>query len=225
VLGSDHRLNVERFNGTGWDLLAGSFGSLGSGGVGDFRFTVRPDNEIVVATNAGIGAGGRTVLAFRVNDTGASALGDANTRAIDQTGGGNDGVFVLDVAADATQIVVAYGKFIGSQFRQTRVVRFNDAATRWDVVGSEADQLLAVPNTALSFQDGTLVQLSVGFFANSVQTTTGEARRFNGSGWSASTSLPPVSGWDVRAVVRQNALFIVYTTPNFTAGVARLNVP
>ncbi len=222
--GSDHRLNVERFDGTSWILLAGGFGSLGGQGVGDYRFTVRPDGEVVVATFSGIGAGGQAVVAFRVNDSGASALGDASTRIIDQTGG-SDGVTVLDVAADATQIVVAYGKFIGSQVRQTRIVRFNDLADRWDLVGSEADQLTAVQNTALAFQGGTLVQVPVGFFANAVDVTTGQARRFNGTGWSAFTSLQPVSGRNVQAVVRQNALFIVYTTPNASAGVARVNVP
>ena len=154
----------------------------------------------------------------------ASALGDATTRIIDQTGGG-DAVSVLDVAADATQIVLAYGKFIGSQFRQTRVVRFNDTANLWELAGSDADQLTAVQNTALAFQGGTLVQVPVGFFANSVDVTTGQARRFNGTGWSAFTSLQPVSGRNVRAVVRQNALFIVYATPGASVGVARLNVP
>lgn len=225
VLVGDSRLNVERFNGTAWDTRASGFGSVGGLGVGDFRITMRPDDELVIAVRASASAGGGSaVMAFRVNDSGAFALGDATTRIIDQTGNG-DGVVVLDVAADATQIVVAYGKFIGSQIRQTRVVRFNDAATRWDLVGSEADQLTAVQNTALAFQGGTLVQVPVGFFANSVDFTTGQARRFNGTNWSAFTSLQPVSGRNVRAVVRQNALFIVYGTPNASAEVARLNVP
>jgi hypothetical protein len=225
IFNGDSRLNVERFNGTDWDTRASGFGSLGGGGVGDFRIALRPDDELVIAVRASASAGGGSaVLAFRVNDSGAFALGDATTRVIDQTGNG-DGVVVLDVAADATQIVLAYGKFIGSQFRQTRVVRFNDTAARWDLVGSEADQLTTVPNIALAFQGGTLVQVPVGFFANAVDFTTGQARRFNGGSWSAFTSLEPVSGRNVRAVVRQNALFIVYGTPNASAGLARVNVP
>jgi hypothetical protein len=225
IFGGDSRLNVERFNGTAWETRASGFGSLGGLGVGDFRITMRPDDELVIAVRASASAGGGSaVMAFRVNDSGAFALGDATTRIIDQTGNG-DGVVVLDVAADATQIVLAYGKFIGSQIRQTRVVRFNDTASRWELVGSEADQLTAVQNTALAFQGGTLVQVPVGFFANAVDFTTGQARRFNGTSWSALTSLQPVSGRNVRAVVRQNALFIVYGTPNASAEVARLNVP
>lgn len=225
VIGGDRRLNVERFNGTAWDTRASGFGSLGGGGVGDFRIALRPDDELVIAVNASASAGGgQAVLVFRVNDNGVFALGDASTRVIEQAGG-SDSLPVLDVAADATQIVLAYGRLFGSQVRQTRVVRFNDAANRWDLVGSEADQLTAVQNTALAFQGGTLVQVPVGFFANGVDFTTGQARRFTGTSWSAFTSLEPVAGRNVRAVVRQNVLFIVYGTPNASAEVARLNLP
>lgn len=225
VFGSDIRLNVERFNGTGWDVRASGFGSLGGQGAGAFRFTVRPDNDVVIAGVSGIGAGGQAVLAFRVSDAGTFALADAS-RVIDQVGGG--GVLgVLDVAANASEIVVAYGKFLGSQSNTTRVVRFNEAATRWDLVGREDEQLSPQRSTALAFQGGTLVQVASGIGQSGFGT---EARRLNGASWSGLTPLQPVRSAVARTVVDRGVLFIVYTHLTECCGpggvgVARLNVP
>lgn len=225
VFGSDIRLNVERFNGTGWDVRASGFGSLGGQGAGAYRFTVRPDNDVVIAGVSGIGAGGQAVLAFRVSDAGTFALADAS-RVIDQVGGGQ-GVGVLDVAANASEIVVAYGRFLGSQSQTTRVVRFNEAATRWELLGTEQDQLSPQRQTALAFQGGTLVQVASGVGQSGLGT---EARRLNGASWSGLTPLQPVRSAVARAVVDRGVLFIVYTHLTECCGpggvgVARLNVP
>ena len=223
LFGSDIRLNVERFNGTVWEVRASGFGSLGGQGAGRYRFTVRPDNEIIIAGVSGFGVGdGQAVLAFRVNDSGTFALADAS-RVIDLVGGGQ-GVDVLDVAANASEIVVAYGKFLGSQSSSTtRIVRFNEAATRWELLGTEQDQLSPRRQTALAFQGGTLVQVA------SFRSAT-EARRFNGASWSGMTPLLPVRSAVARTVVDRGALFIIYTHLTECCGpggvgVARLNVP
>jgi hypothetical protein len=220
VFGSDHRLNVERFNGTGWDVRAGGFGSQGGQGVGAYRIAMRPDGELVIATVSGFGAGGNTIVAFRVNDSGASVLGDTTTRRIDQTFDSSTGVAVLDVTASATEIIVAYSKAGSSSF-QARTSRFNEPDNRWDVVGSEADQVARRTDVALAFQRGTLVQVASG-----VDSVATQARRWDGTRWSTFTSLLPVSSLLARAVVRQDTLFIVYTERGAPfAGVARLNVP
>jgi hypothetical protein len=218
--GSDHRLNVERFNGTGWDLRASGFGSQGGQGVGDYRIAMRPDGELVIATVTGFGAGGNAIVAFRVNDNGASVLGDSTTLRIDQTFDSNTGVAVLDVAASATETVVSYSKGGPNSF-QARTSLFNEAANRWDVVGSEADQVSRRTDLALAFQGGMLVQVASG-----VDSVATQARRWDGTRWSAFTSLQPVSSLLTRAAVRQDTLFIVYTERGAPrAGVARLNVP
>lgn len=218
--GSDHRLNVERFNGTGWDLRASGFGSQGGQGVGDYRIAMRPDDELVIVTVSGFGAGGNTIVAFRVNDNGASVLGDATTRRIDQTFDSNSGLAVLDVAASATETVVSYSKAGPNSF-QARTSRFNEPDNRWDVLGSEADQVSRRTDVALAFQRGTLVQVASG-----VESVATQARRWDGTRWSDFSSLQPVLSLQTRALVRQDTLFIVYSerfAPR--TGVARLNVP
>ena len=137
------------------------------------------------------------------------------------------GLGVLDVAANASEIVVAYGRFLGSQSQTTRVVRFNEAATRWELLGTEQDQLSPQRQTALAFQGGTLVQVASGVGQSGLGT---EARRLNGASWSGLTPLQPVRSAVARAVVDRGVLFIVYTHLTDCcgpggAGVARLNVP
>jgi hypothetical protein len=219
ILNGDHRLNVERFNGTDWTALASGFGSLGGQGVGDYRIAVRPDNEVVIATLTGTGPFSSALMAIRVNDSGAVTLGDGPARLIDQVADTTQVVSVLDVAANGTETVVTYRKG-GSSSSQTRTARFDGTTNRWELAGSEADQVAQGPNAALAFQRGTLVQV---ISAGNGSPTQG--RRFDGTRWSAFTPLAPVESNEARAVVRQDTLFIVYRHPAQVAGVARLNLP
>ena len=219
IPGGDHKLNVERFNGTVWAPLASGFGSLGGQGVGEYRITVRPNDEIVIASFTGTGPFSSALTAFRVNDSGVASLGDATTRLIDQVGDSSQVLRAHDVAASATEIAVTYTK-AGSSSSQTRTARFNVAANLWELVGSEADQLAQGPNTALAFQGGTLVQV-----VSAVNGSPTQARRFDGTRWGAFTSLPTVESNEARALVRQDTLFIAYRHPAQIAGVARLNLP
>ena len=218
------KLNVERFNGTDWEPRAAGFGSLGGGGVGQFHVALRPNNDVVVANFTGTGPFSSALLATVVGGGGASTLGDATTRIIDQVGDTSQSVQILGVAADATEIAVTWRK-ASSGARLTRTARFNVAGNRWDLAGSEADQMPNGPHAALAFQGGTLVQV-----LSRVNSEPTQARRFDGTRWSAFTSLLPVQSTETRTVVREDQLFIVYTHDTICcsgsgAGVARLNLP
>jgi len=114
--------------------------------------------------------------------------------------------------------VVSYA-LLGSSISQTRTVRFDTASNVWRLLGTDADLVVPSGPSALAFQGGTLVQvLSMDVFAPAL------ARRWNGSAWSAFTTLTGVNSIEARAVVHQDTLFLGFTQGG-SAGVARLNVP
>ena len=217
VSGVGKRLNAERFEGGIWQTLATRFGSLG-GDVGDFRLAVRPDLTVALVTVSSTGPFGNAIHALTIGDGGILSLGDSVTRKIDEVGDSSRSLRVLDITANAGETVVSYA-LLGSSISQTRTVRFDTASNVWRLLGTDADLVVPSGPSALAFQGGTLVQvLSMDVFAPAL------ARRWNGSAWSAFTTLTGVNSIEARAVVHQDTLFLGFTQGG-SAGVARLNVP
>lgn len=207
-------LTAERFEGGVWQTLAADFGSLGSlGAIGDFRLAVRPDNDVAVAIFSQTGPFSSAIHAVVIGNSGITSLG-----IIDGVGDTTRAVGVLDIAVDATETVVSY-VLATSSTSQTRTVRFDTASNAWRLLGTDADQVVSQRQAALAFQGGTLVQVLP------MNNQTSLARRWNGSAWSAFTTLKGVVSVEARLVVQQDSLFIGFTQPGGSAGVARLDVP
>jgi hypothetical protein len=219
TVSTSYRVALDRFENGAWQTIATGIG--GSVGISDLRMAARPDGSVVLALRREQGFGG-DVTVFQVSSAGTVT----NLGTLAQTADTTQGLTPKAIAANGSDVVVSLVQTNSNGQATLSTLGFNATATSWALLGSSSDQAQGTREGALAFQGGSLVQvLGVpGTFS------TGQARRWNGTAWSAFTNLAPVQNALMMLTVNQGSLFMAYQHLNPCCGpdgasVVKLNVP